>query len=130
MGCGALGRPFERAEVAAQNLQSYDLLMDLGGCSDARATKKGQRRTPSLHGVLEQKGCNDRWQREPSPIYGGPESKSKQGDAGGICFQDALDVPLALELIRREMLAASARSYCLSCSSICARMRSLTVFAV
>jgi hypothetical protein len=100
-----IGACLPRSEVSPHCLESNDLLVNLRGRSYAQSAKNRHWRAPSLEGVLKEKACDYRRQREPAAVYRRAQSQSNQGNACSIRLEHSLDVPLALELgnARRDL---------------------------
>jgi len=86
-------------EIASQRLESIPLAVNFCGSAKTHSTKDGERRTPALYGMLQQKRPNNRWQRKPTATNRGAQPRTDKYGTRGIRFQNSLDIPFRIELI-------------------------------
>lgn len=85
-------------EVAPQGLERIPFVADLPCRSDAHAAEHRQGRTPTLHGMLEEKRRDESGQEIPAAVHETSQAQSDQRDEGGVAFERPLDIPFAIQL--------------------------------
>jgi hypothetical protein len=88
----------EILEIAAQELESHSLSINLPGRPYSDPTKHWNGRTPSLHRVLKKKSGDHGRNNKSSPIPQGAGEQTDQCDKGCISFEDAFDVPFVFQV--------------------------------
>src|SRR5688572_30121142 len=84
-------------EIATQDAQREDFLVDLGGGADAEPAEQGQRRAPAAQRVLDEKSRYCRGQQQEASVDEESETESEQCHGARVRLQGAFDVPFALE---------------------------------
>jgi hypothetical protein len=74
------------------------LLFDLVGRTEGEASKNGDRRTPALHGVLEQKSRDQGGNSQPTSIPGRLQRDAGKSEGRGIGLARSLDIPFLVQL--------------------------------
>src|SRR5262249_13362548 len=97
-------------EVTADRFQHVALALDLRLRAHAESTQERQRRTPALNRVQKEERTNYGGDNEEAPVDRGAERQSDQASGCRLRFEDALEVPLAIELVQATLdrLAAFA----------------------
>src|SRR5699024_7400799 len=84
--------------LPSRRIQRRPLLVDLAGPAEAYPTQNRQRRTPSLDGVLEREGRDERRQDQPAPVGYCAKDDTGKGHRRGIRLKRPLDIPFGVQL--------------------------------
>src|SRR5688572_30565465 len=71
-------------EITTQDLQRLTLFVNLPHGAEAEPPNHRQRWAPALNGVLEQKGCHDHRQVDPTPVGCRGQNAPGKGKGSGI----------------------------------------------
>ncbi len=93
------GRLRSRVEITTQDSQCGFLLVYLARRPHTALAEHWHRRAPALQRVLEKEPGHDRADPGESPIHGQSKDRSGAGERRGIHLENALDIPLAVQLL-------------------------------
>jgi len=89
----------DRLEIASKKFEGVFFPINFAARADPEPPQYRDRRAPSLDGVLQQKTEHSGGKEKPFAVGEDAQQHAAEGQAGGIGFEPALNVPFLLQFL-------------------------------